>query len=127
MQLRQSSQPGRVDDLLVLNAVVNEASTWGDAEDVVSARTLLYLAQPELRLTRDGWEVHGGDYDHLPLPVNAAYEAAGFDQRVLDETRKLCRDLRFEAKKNRTVRKTLEELRAGLADAAKLKAEREAA
>jgi hypothetical protein len=83
-------------------------------------------AQPELRLTRDGWEVHGGDYDHLPLPVNLAYEASGFDQRVLDETRKLCGDLRIPAKKNRTIRETLDALRAGLAEARKVKAEREA-
>lgn len=82
---------------------------------------------PELRLTQDGWEVRGGDLKE-PLPVHAdiAYEMSGFDQRVLDETRKLCGELRFPAKKNRVIRQQLGDLRSGLARARALKAARDA-
>lgn len=82
-------------------------------------------SEPELRLTNQGWEVHGGDYEHVLLPVNLAYEVSGFDQKVLDATRKLCGDLRSAAKKSNHVNETLKELRAGLVEAAKVKAQRE--
>jgi hypothetical protein len=84
-------------------------------------------AQPELRLTRDGWEVRGGDLKE-PLPVHAdmAYEMSGFDQRVLDETRRLCGELRFPAKRSHVIRQQLADLRAGLERARAVKAARAA-
>ena len=79
----------------------------------------------ELRLTRDGWEVRGGDLEKpLALSVDLAYEMSGYDQRVLDETRKLCGDLRFPAKKNKRLAEDLADLRAGLARARQMKAAR---
>lgn len=85
-------------------------------------------SQPELRLTRDGWEVRGGDLkEPLPVHPDMAYEMSGFDQRVLDETRRLCGELRFPAKKNRVIREQLDDLRAGLRRAAAIKAARQEA
>jgi hypothetical protein len=82
-------------------------------------------SQTELRLTRDGWEARGGELEQpVPLTVDQAYEVSGFDQRVLDETRKLCGDLRFSAKKRPAVRERLDGLRAGLERARAIKAER---
>lgn len=84
-------------------------------------------AQLELRLTRDGWEVRGGDLEEpVPVHVDMAYEMSGFDQRVLDETRKLCGELRIPAKKSRVIREQLDDLRAGLERARAMKAERNA-
>lgn len=84
-------------------------------------------ALTELRLTRDGWEMRGGELkEPIPVHVDMAYEVSGFDQRVLDETRKLCGELRFPAKKNRVIREQLEDLRAGLTRARTMKANRAA-
>jgi hypothetical protein len=81
----------------------------------------------ELRLVKDGWEVWGGEVEE-PIPVHPdyAYEISGYDQRVLDETRRLCGEMRARAKRSKVARKQLEDLRAGLARAREIKAKRAA-
>lgn len=82
----------------------------------------------ELRLTVDGWEVVTPEAaEPIPVHTDLAYEMSGFDQAVLDATRKLCGELRFTAKKHAPTAEILEDLRAGLRRAAAMKQERAAA
>lgn len=84
--------------------------------------------QTELRLVNDGWEMWGGEIDQpIPVSVEMAYEASGFDQRVLDKTRQLCGDLRAKARRSPATREQLEDLRASLAKAREVKAQHESA
>lgn len=85
---------------------------------------------PALELTSDGWQVWTDQSDTpVPVPVTIAYELAvksdGNGDVVLDQTRKLCGELRFAAKKRglagQRAQQTLNELRAGLAEARQIK------
>ena len=78
----------------------------------------------ELRLTFDGWEVFIPGHDPIPVHADYAYELSGYDQAVLDATRKLCGELRFKAKKHAATAEILSDLRAGLRRAAQIKEQR---
>lgn len=79
-----------------------------------------------LVLRQDGWEMRGGTLDEpLPVSVVLAYEISKYNQRVLDETRKKCGEIRFAAKKSKPLAERLERLRTELRDAQAEKARRE--
>lgn len=78
----------------------------------------------EFVLTSDGWEIRFASGDFLPVDADLAYEASGYDQAVLDETRKLCGILRIRAKTNLEAAIILADLRTGLERARKIKAQR---
>lgn len=88
-------------------------------------------AEPTLELVANGWRLWPGEHkDYLPLTTAEAYEIAcrseGIDeQQVLDQTRRLCGDLRMAAKRKASVATTLSMLRGELAQARELKARRE--
>jgi len=63
--------------------------------------------EPELRLTQDGWEIHGGEYVHIPISVGTAIAVLPEQKEViLLKTRQLCGELRILAKARRTPRST---------------------
>jgi len=79
----------------------------------------------EVVLTTDGWEVRITGEPALPVHVDLAYEATGYNQTVLDETRKLCGVLRSRPKHDHETATILQDLRAGLERARAMKARRE--
>lgn len=78
----------------------------------------------EVVLADDGWEIRSESGEFVPVHADLAYEASGYDQAVLDETRKLCDVLRIRAKTNLEAAIILVELRAGLERARHIKAQR---
>lgn len=76
----------------------------------------------QLQLTDQGWLLYGGSIKYpQPVSVVIAYEALGYDQAVLDQTRRLCGALRLRKPQSRQQKQLLVELRAGLARARELK------
>jgi hypothetical protein len=73
-----------------------------------------------LELTVDGWQVNDPrSAQPLPVHVDFAWEIAersspGAGDEIMDATRRLCGQLRTEAKRDPVARQTLNDLRAGM-------------